>query len=484
MTEGSLHLVQRAPLGIERYVSAETLEEVLELLGRHGSRARVIAGGTDLLVELDRRVGSDLDVLIDITRVPGLSVIHEAPDLVHLGPLVTHNQCAVDPLIRAKALPLAQASLEVGSPALRNRATVVGNVVTASPANDTISALVALGASIHLASQSGQRAVPLSEFYTGVRSTVMDPTELVTGLSFPAMTATERGLFMKLGLRRAQAISLVHVAIVVGFEPPVSGSLSEGRVTKATIALGSVAPTIVRASDAESALLDAPLDLQHISAAAVSAAAAVAPIDDLRSSADYRSELIEVMVRRGLTSIRRGEERVSFPADVPLLGGPKVDAAPKPVELTAGSTIEAEVNGGPVAAQWIDGSLLDWLREPAGLTGTKEGCAEGECGACTVHLDGVAVLSCLVPSGRAHGGTIVTIEGLASPGELSPLQQAFVDEAAVQCGYCIPGFLMAGAKLTEASPNPSDDEIKLGLSGNLCRCTGYYPIEQAMRVTS
>jgi xanthine dehydrogenase iron-sulfur cluster and FAD-binding subunit A len=250
-------------------------------------------------------------------------------------------------------------------------------------------------------------------------------------------------------------------------------------VTSARVALGSVAPVIVRSTAAEEALIGQVLDADTMTRAAAAARDSVRPIDDVRAPADYRLDMIEVMVRRALVSLRRGEERRSFPTDVPTLGGPVVPAVPVEAQHGRGDLVTATVNGEAISAPWIDATLLDWLREPAQRTGSKEGCAEGECGACTVHLDGTSVLSCLVPAGRAHGSSIVTIEGLASNTTLHPLQQSFIDTAAVQCGYCIPGFLMAGAKLTEECPQPTEAQRKLGLSGNLCRCTGYYKIEEA-----
>ena len=140
-------------------------------------------------------------------------------------------------------------------------------------------------------------------------------------------------------------------------------------------------------------------------------------------------------------------------------------------------------NGKVVDLEDIPGevSLLEVIREHLGMLGTKEGCGVGECGACSVLLDGRVVNSCLTAAWQAAGREIVTIEGLASSGELHPLQQAFVDTGAVQCGFCIPGMIMTAHNLLQDNPNPSVEDIKKALEGNLCRCTGYHDIIRAVR---
>lgn len=124
--------------------------------------------------------------------------------------------------------------------------------------------------------------------------------------------------------------------------------------------------------------------------------------------------------------------------------------------------------------------LLDFLREDLGLTGTKEGCSEGECGACTVIMDGNAVNSCMILAVQARGKEIITVEGLEKSGELDELQKAFIEKGAVQCGFCTPGMLMSCKALLMKNPNPTEEEIKIAIAGNLCRCTGYIKIVEAV----
>ena len=148
--------------------------------------------------------------------------------------------------------------------------------------------------------------------------------------------------------------------------------------------------------------------------------------------------------------------------------------------------ISFKLNGRDMSVEVLPNTLLvDLLRDILGLKGTKVGCREGECGACTVLLDGKAVNSCILPAARVGGKSVVTIEGLMKEdGQLHPIQQAFISEGAVQCGFCTPGMIMNAKALLDKNPEPSDGEIRQGISGVLCRCTGYRKIVQAIKTAS
>jgi len=479
----------------QNYYSVTSVDEVLQILAERGARARIVAGATDLILEMERGVRKGIDTLIDITRVPCLDEIAlDEDEMIHLGPMATHNHCVASKIIVERAFPLAQAAWEVGAPQIRNRGTVAGNLITASPANDTITPLMALGASVRLVSTRGERLVPLSEFYTGVRRTVMQPDEMLVDIVLPAMQANQRGIFIKLGLRRAQAISVVNVAIILKFgvksgqTQPLGISASQ-RLQEVSITLGAVTPTIIHARNAEVYLVGRDLSDATVAHAAELAMQAARPIDDVRASAAYRSEMVRVCVSRGLQALRSNQEQAGFPATPVLLWGEQHDNSvqklPEKLFHAEGTPIMTRINGVDYTFHsGHDKTLLRLLREEAGLTGTKEGCDEGECGACTVFLDGKAVMSCLVPAVRAHGAEIVTVEGLAVDGQLHPVQQSFIDEGAVQCGYCTPGLVMSAAKLLEEQPHPSHEAIQQAITGNLCRCTGYYRIVAAIERAS
>jgi len=148
--------------------------------------------------------------------------------------------------------------------------------------------------------------------------------------------------------------------------------------------------------------------------------------------------------------------------------------------------VSLTVNGVARVAEGVEeeASLLDLLRDHLGMFGTKNACEQGECGSCSVFLDDLLVCSCLVPAGSAEGAAVETVEGLAADGILDPVQQAFVEAGAVQCGFCTPGFVMATHDLLRRVPDPDDAEIREALSGNLCRCTGYQKIIDAVRLAA
>ena len=463
----------------KEYINATSTDEAINILADKKEHARIVAGGTDLILELERGARKGIQTLIDVSRIPNLQQITiDEDEVIHLGPLVTHNDCVASKLIRDKAYPLARAAWEVGAPQIRNRGTVAGNLITASPANDTITPLMALDASVTLLSTRGERIVPLKEFYTGVRKNVMQSDEMLVDISFPAMTKNHRGTFIKLALRRAQAISLVNVAIIL--------NLKDDTVKSASITLGAVTPIITHAVEAEEFLAKKKLTDKNIAKAAELAVQAAHPIDDVRSSAAYRREMVRIITMRGLTAIRDGDEKAGMPKKPVLLQGESIaNDEVQPVSTFPQQAIETTINGKKYSVQsGHDKTLLRLLREEGMLTGTKEGCAEGECGACTVFLDGNAVMSCLVPAPRAHGAQIITVVGLSDGDKLHPVQAAFIEHGAVQCGYCTPGFLMSGAKLMEEKENPTKNEIEQAITGNLCRCTGYYKIIEALEDAS
>lgn len=457
------------------YHTVSSLEEALSLLDQKRKRAKIIAGGTDLVLEIKKGLHPEVHELIDINRAEGLDRIWEENDTIHIGPTVTHNQCLVSDLLITYALPLVNAVQSIGAAQIRNIGTIYGNLITASPANDTISPLMALEAELLLRSKDDQRWVPIAEFYTGVRKTILKENEMVADLRFKKLTGSQKASFQKHLLRNTHGISVVNAAIILTFEGDI--------VSDAIITLGAVAPVIIHAQAAEEYLIGKSLDETTIAEGSKLAGLAVRPIDDVRASVQFRTHLVPVLIEKALKIIENGRWKDYNRQPVLLWGSKPYHNRTLEKTFTHGpdEPVQTVINHEDYSfTHGQNGTLLELIREEAGLTGAKEGCGEGECGACTLHFNGVPVLSCLMPAPRAQDAEIVTIEGISSDGVLHPLQQAFIDEGAVQCGYCTPGFIMSATKLLEEKPSPTAQEIMEGLAGNICRCTGYYSIIKAV----
>ncbi len=273
----------------------KSLQEALECMAEHAPDVSPLAGGTNLVVDLrsDRRAPH---TLVDISHLPELKGIRRADGHVAAGAGVTVAELLADPRM-SQASPCLRAAASVfASPLVRNRATLGGNLGDGSPAADTAPPLLALDAEIELASASGRRSMPLEEFFLHVRKTRLQPGEIITGARWTAAGENTYTAFQKLGLRKADAISVVSAAVRVD----VTG---DGEVQKARIALGSVAPVPLRAKAAEDALFGQKLTPVCAREAAELAARAAAPISDLRASAEYRREMVAVLVRRLLEQI-------------------------------------------------------------------------------------------------------------------------------------------------------------------------------------
>jgi xanthine dehydrogenase FAD-binding subunit len=271
------------------YLSARSDAEIEQMLGdTHG---KILAGGTDLILFMEMGRLQPATV-IDISRVETLRYIRVGAETVHIGPLTTHAALAASPALKEWAPILAMAAATVGAVQIRNRGTIGGNLGTASPAADTIPALMALGASVTLRSRHGQRRLALEQLFNGPGKTVIAADEYIAGLHFPTPSASARGVYYKAGRRKAQAITLVSVGVQV---TPRHDGASEVR-----IALGAVASTVIRAVSAEQILRDRPLTPTLIDEAARLAASDARPIDDVRATASYRRGLVQTWTRRAL----------------------------------------------------------------------------------------------------------------------------------------------------------------------------------------
>lgn len=257
---------------------------------------RILAGGTDVLVQAKENMIA-AERLIDISSLPELRGFEINTKKILIGAAVSLTEVMTHPLVRAEFPALVMACDVFASPQIRNRATLAGNIANASPAGDTIPALHAYDAIVQIRGRSGRRSVPVTEFASAPRKTVLAPGEIITEIALPRTHGVHKGMFIKIGQRKSLAISKTMVAVA-------TTEFSAGTVKRIGIALGAVAPTIIRLPEAEALFAGKKVTRELALQARAIAEAAVRPIDDIRSTAEYRRKVSGVIVERGLLGLK------------------------------------------------------------------------------------------------------------------------------------------------------------------------------------
>jgi carbon-monoxide dehydrogenase medium subunit len=272
---------------------AKDVGHAVALLGEHGAKAKILAGGTDLLVELKHAVHNP-EMIVDVSRLRELKDIAIVDDGLHIGALATHADIMSSPIISGMFPALVEAAHSIGAVQTRNLGTLGGNLVTCVPSMDSGPTLIALEASVTVAGAAGQRRMPLADLFVGPRKTSLKPGELLVDIIIPKENLGKPAAFEKFGLRKGQALALVNVG--------ASFWVERDKFVAPRIALGAVAPTVIRAPKAEAYLDGRKISTEAMAEAGRIAATEAKPIRDFRASADYRRDLVAVLVKRALAN--------------------------------------------------------------------------------------------------------------------------------------------------------------------------------------
>ncbi len=471
---------------------AHTIEEAVSLLTEVPD-ACLLAGGTDLMIKL-RHHEIRPRRIVDISRIPALRTLEEADGRIRLGAGVTFSQVLASPLLREKAPILPQMAAQAGAVQLRNLGTIGGNVANAALAADSLPVLIALEAEAEIAGPQGRRRERVADLVTGPGRTTLQAGEIVVAFRF--LPPEGKSLFLKVGRRNALNIARLSMSAI--------GHLDEaGRIAEVRLVPGAALRRTRRVTEVEGMLIGERPDEARFAEAGKRMAAVMIEASGRRWSTPYKEPVIATLTRRALRALFLEEAASAIEPPLDLLfrihseAHHKAQATPPAAEAHPVHPVAHEgerqrlsftLNGEPVSAEVPVGlSLLTMLRDTFGLLGAKEGCDSGECGACTVLLDGEAVLSCMVLAHQVEGREVITIEGLRSEEDaegLTDLQRAFIEHGAVQCGMCIPGMLMSAEALLMRDLHPTREEIRYAIAGNLCRCTGYRQIVDAIEAAA
>lgn len=460
----------------QEYHLAVSVEDALQVLDRWQGKARLIAGGSDLVIDV--REGKYVPkCVVDTTRIPDLDVIEIDGDFAIVGANVTFHNLWTSPIINRAGYVLGEAARQVGGWSIQNVGTLAGNVVTAHPAGDGNIALVALGAEAEVARLDGRRWIAVTSLFAGPGESKLDPSnEMITRFRWRTPGPRQASAYERIAKREVMALPIACCGVDLQLMEDLE------HIAWARISLGPVAETPFRATCAEDYLRGARCEETAYAYAAEQAAFACSlRTSRLRATKEYREEIVQVLVRRAL---HRAVEAART-GNQPSVGGRfSWDRRWSEAEVSqlADGQITFMLNGEEkTVAGEPDAMLAYLLRDELGLTGTKVGCDEGDCGACIVLVDGQPVVSCLFPVVKVQGRRVQTIEGIARGEQLHPVQEAFLYHDAIQCGFCTPGLVLAAVSLLEEIPNPTLEEVKEALGNNFCRCTGYAKVFDAIQ---
>ena len=432
------------------YLRAHTADEAFAHLQQHGAEARVLAGGQSLIPAMRFRLARPA-VLVDINPLDELNYLRLAGQVLAIGAIARDSDVERAPWIGERRWSLLHdVSRVVADPVVRQTGTVVGSLCHNDPAGDWPAVALASRATVVVRGAAGTRRVPIDEFLVDSFTTAVAEGEMALGVEFPVPDDRTAGSYQKVE-RKVGDFATAAAAVQVSLN-------ADGSVRSAGVALSAAGACAVRVAAAETLLTGQKPSAALIRAAADAASSLSAPQADLRGSVEFKKHLAGVLVDARLAP------------GVLAVGG-------------AGMKVHVTINGVAYDRDVEPRTLLAYfLREDCGLTGTHVGCDTSSCGCCVVVMDGTkAVKSCSLLAVQADGHEILTVEGLAQGGALHPLQQAFWDQHGLQCGYCTPGMMLASYALLKHQPNPSEADIREGLSGNLCRCTGYNNIVKAVQ---
>jgi xanthine dehydrogenase iron-sulfur cluster and FAD-binding subunit A len=462
------------------YYQPETLKEAFSLMEKFKGHARYIAGGTDILVRTKQKAIHP-DALVSLRGISTLNNISHNGGL-SFGSMTRFRDVERDPVIGQKYRALTQAVSLLANPQVRNVATVGGNLCNSAPSADSAPPLMVMGATLKLQGPGGEREVPIDDFFTGPGENCMEAEEALTQIQIPEGVDHTGMAFLKVG-RVVQDIAIVNAAAWV--------VMDKKKCRQCRLAVGAVAPTPLRLRNVEKVVEGEEVGSELLDRISKMVEQEVSPITDVRSTEEYRRIMSGVLIKRAIVQALRNAEGGTGNAELiqprqPLRIDPEPGSKKSEIQISKSEirrVVSFNLNGYEVSAEVESHKmLLQVIRDEFQLTGTKEGCGEGECGSCTVLVDGMSVDSCLYPAFEVGGKTVTTIEGLLGEGHtLHPIQEAFVENGGVQCGFCTPGMIMSAKALLDEIPDPSDAQIKRGISGNLCRCTGYVQIIDSIR---